>query len=141
MGAMSAFLDRFESPDGRRLYAGLDERWAERAARLNGMLDAEGLPVRIANLSSIWTVLYTGSSRYNWMLQFYLRLEGLALSWVGTGRLIFSLNFDEADFNEVTRRFVQACRKMRADGWWDGPAVDDRSIRRSIAREILLRLR
>ena len=28
-------------------------------------------------------------SRYNWMLQFYLRAHGLALSWVGTGRLIF----------------------------------------------------
>ncbi len=49
--------------------------------------------MRVANLSSIWTVLYTQPSRYNWMLQYYLRAEGLALSWVGTGRLIFSLNY------------------------------------------------
>ena len=52
-----------------------------------------GLPVRVANLSSIWTVLYTQPSRYNWMLQYYLRAEGLALCWVGTGRLIFSLDY------------------------------------------------
>ena len=31
--------------------------------------------------------------RYNWMLQYYLRSEGLALSWIGTGRLIFSLDY------------------------------------------------
>jgi glutamate-1-semialdehyde 2,1-aminomutase len=32
------------------------------------------------------------------MLQFYLRLHGLALSWVGTGRFIFGLHFSDADF-------------------------------------------
>ena len=46
-------------------------------------------------------VHYTEPSRYNWMLQYYLRAEGLALSWVGTGRLIFSLNYTDADFAEV----------------------------------------
>ena len=51
--------------------------------------------MQVANLSSIWTVSYTQPSRYNWMLQYYLRAEGLALSWVGTGRLIFSLNYTE----------------------------------------------
>jgi glutamate-1-semialdehyde 2,1-aminomutase len=59
---------------------------------LNRRLEDAALPVRVANLSSIWTVNYAVPSRYNWMLQFYLRAEGLALSWVGTGRLIFSLN-------------------------------------------------
>ena len=42
------------------------------------------------------------------MLQYYLRAEGLALSWVGTGRLIFSLNYTDADFAEVAERFVAA---------------------------------
>ena len=63
-------------------------------------------------------VHYTEPSRYNWMLQYYLRAEGLALSWVGTGRLIFSLNYTEADFAEVTDRFVAASEKMKRDGWW-----------------------
>ena len=64
--------------------------------------------MRVANLSSIWTVLYTRPSRYNWMLQFYLRAQGLALSWIGTGRLIFSLNYTDADFAAVADRFVAA---------------------------------
>jgi len=34
--------------------------------------------VRVANLSVDLDRLYTAPSRYNWMLQFYLRAEGLA---------------------------------------------------------------
>ena len=49
-------------------------------------------------------------SRYNWMLQYYLRAEGLALSWVGTGRLIFSLNFTDADFDAVVRSLRRGVR-------------------------------
>jgi len=96
------------------------------------------LPVEVANLSTIWTVLYAVPSRYNWMLQFYLREQGVALSWVGTGRLIFSLNYSDADFEAVAERFVAAAREMQADGWWwhDGHATN-RSIRRQVLREIL----
>ena len=41
-------------------------------------LRSEGLPLAAANLSSIWTICYLQPSRYNWMLQYYLRAEGLA---------------------------------------------------------------
>ena len=64
--------------------------------------------MRVANLSSIWTVCYTQPSRYNWMLQYYLRAEGLALSWVGTGRLIFSLNYTDKRFRRGRRAL---CRR------------------------------
>jgi glutamate-1-semialdehyde 2,1-aminomutase len=138
MAAMNAFLRRLEMPEVRALYDGLDARWNERAARLNAMLAAEELPVRIANLSTIWTVCYTAPSRYNWMLQFYLRADGLALSWVGTGRLIFSLDYDDESFGEVATRFVAAARKMREDGWWwRNPALTDKAIRRRVLREML----
>ena len=70
--------------------------------------------MRVSNLSSIWMVHYTEPSRYNWMLQYYLRAEGLALSWVGTGRLIFSLNYTDADFAAVADRFVAASREDEA---------------------------
>jgi hypothetical protein len=83
-------------------------------SRLNARLLAADLPVRLENLSSIWTVCYTRPSRYNWMLQYYLRAEGLALSWVGTGRLIFSLNFTDADFDAVADRFVRLARRCGA---------------------------
>jgi glutamate-1-semialdehyde 2,1-aminomutase len=141
MGAMKAFLDRMETPAVRQLYDGLDERWNVRAVQINEQLAQTGVPVRVANLSTIWTVLYTQPSRYNWMLQFYLRREGLLLSWVGSGRLIFSLNFNDADFEDVAQRFVAAAQAMQADGWWWRDATQtNRSIKRGILREILARL-
>ena len=138
MAAMQVFLERLETPAIRGLYDGLDELWNGRARRLNGRLDEAGLPVRVANLSSIWTVCYTRPSRYNWMLQYYLRAEGLALSWVGTGRLIFSLNYTEEDFAAVCDRFVAAATAMERDGWWwSDPALSNRSIKRGILREMI----
>ena len=106
MGAMAEFLEHLESEEIRALYRGNDELWNRRARELNERLRAQGLPVQVANISSIWTVSYLQPSRYNWMFQYYLRAAGLALSWVGTGRLIFSLNYTDADFAEVADRFV-----------------------------------
>jgi glutamate-1-semialdehyde 2,1-aminomutase len=138
MTAMDEFLGRLASPNFRSVYNGLDEIWNGRAAQLNEAFAAQQLPVRVANLSSIWTVHYTEPSRYNWMLQYYLRAEGLALSWVGTGRLIFSLNYTEADFAEVTKRFVTAAEKMKADGWWwHDAALTNKKIRRQILKEMI----
>jgi glutamate-1-semialdehyde 2,1-aminomutase len=138
MGAMQVFLERLESPGVRGLYPGLDELWNSRAAYLNERLRAVGLPVQVVNLSSVWTVCYSQPSRYNWMLQYYLRAEGLALSWVGTGRLIFSLDYTEDDFEAVAGRFVVAATAMQRDGWWwSDPALTDRSIKRGILREML----
>ena len=138
MGAMQVFLERLETPAIQALYAGLDETWNRRAATLNARLEGAGLPLRVANLSSIWTVFYTQPSRYNWLLQYYLRAEGLALSWVGTGRFIFSLNYDEADFAAVAERFVAAAQAMQRDGWWwEAPGVTNKAIRRGILREML----
>nr|WP_316234019.1 aminotransferase class III-fold pyridoxal phosphate-dependent enzyme [Bradyrhizobium sp. SZCCHNR1098] len=138
MAAMDEFLSRLDSPNFRAIYDGLDETWNGRAAQLNAALAEHELPVRVSNLQSIWLVEYTVPSRYNWMLQYYLRAEGLALSWVGTGRFIFSLNYTDADFAEVTRRFVMAAEKMKQDGWWwnDG-TLTNKTIKRQILKEML----
>ena len=138
MMAMNAFLRRLERPEVRALYDGLDATWNARAALLNARLAEAGVPVRVANLSTIWTVHFTAPSRYHWMLQFYLRHAGLALSWVGTGRLIFSLNYTAADFDAVVEAFVEAARRMEADGWWwRDAALTTRRIGRRVFGEML----
>jgi glutamate-1-semialdehyde 2,1-aminomutase len=138
LGAMNEFLRRIASPELRSTYDRLDECWNARARHLNEQLAAARVPVRVANLTSIWMVTYRSPSRYNWMFQYYLRAEGLALSWVGTGRLIFSHNFSDADFEEVVSRFVRAGETMLADGWWwTGPEASNRAIKRRVLKELL----
>src|SRR5712664_919584 len=140
MTAMDEFLSRLASPNFRSIYNGLDETWNGRAHALNEMLEKDELPVRVSNLSSIWMVHYTEPSRYNWMLQYYLRAEGLALSWVGTGRVIFSLNYTDADFTAVADRFIAAAGKMKGDGWWwHNASLTNKTIRRQILKEMLAR--
>jgi glutamate-1-semialdehyde 2,1-aminomutase len=138
MAAMDEFLRFIETDEARALYRDLDGVWNERAGQLDARLREAGLPVQVANMSSIWTVLYTQAGRYNWMLQYYLRAEGLALSWVGSGRLIFSLNYTAADFAAVADRFVAAAKAMNEDGWfWRNPAATNKSIKRTILKEML----
>ena len=139
MAAMNEFLLALKTQQIEALYRHLDQIWDARARMLNARLAAANLPVRLANLSSIWMVCYTQPSRYNWMLQYYLRTEGLLLSWIGTGRLIFSLNYSDADFTAVADRFVAAASAMQRDGWWSqNPALTDRAIKRTVLKEIIV---
>lgn len=136
MAAMKAFLDRMETPQTLALYEGLDERWDARRARLNERLVKAGVPVRAANMSTVWTFLYERPSRFNWLYQFYLRKHGLWLSWVGSGRMIFSLDFDDAAFDQVSDRIVAAAVEMEADGWWSGPNLENKAIKRRVLMEM-----
>jgi len=144
MASMNEFLRRLDEPgpDGapplREGYAALEGTWSRRVAALNRQLEQAALPVRLAHLMSIATVLYTTPSRYNWLFQFYLRAHGLLLSWVGSGRSIFSHAYTEADFEQVVGRFVAAASEMRDGGWWWSPAdASNRSMRRRVTRELL----
>ena len=138
MGAMNVFLKSLESSGIQAMYADHEATWNSRALALNQRLKEAGVPVQLANLSSIWTVLYTQPACYNWLFQYYLRLEGLALSWVGTGRIVFSLNYTQEDFDQVSQRFVRAAENMQRDGWWWSDAsLTNKSIKRRILREML----
>jgi glutamate-1-semialdehyde 2,1-aminomutase len=140
MAAMNEFLREFQTPQIQSLYHGLDDTWNRRAKRLNQRLQDEGLPVQIANMSSLFVVCYTQPSRYNWMLQYYLRAAGLALSWVGTARLIFSLTYTDLEFDAVLERFIAAAKAMQQDGWWwRDPKATNKSIKRAILKEMIAR--
>jgi glutamate-1-semialdehyde 2,1-aminomutase len=137
MGAMSVFLEKIETSQIVSVYQNLDTTWNQRRERFNEVMIEKGFPLRAANMSSVWSLYYTDPSRYNWMLQYYLRAEGLALSWVGTGRLIFSLNYSDSDFEEVIARFVKACDKMKEAQWfWAPPELTNKGIRRNILKEM-----
>lgn len=138
MAAMNEFLRRAGQPEVQALYRDLDVTWDDRAQQLNKRLAETGLPVRVANLSSIFTTLYDVPSRYNWMYQFYLAAEELTLPWVGTGRFIFSLNYSAEDFDMVAERFVRAGRAMQEDSWWwHAPQATNRSVKRQLLKEML----
>jgi len=138
LAAMNAFLKRLDSEPVQALYENLDQRWADRAARMNTALEAAGLPVRATHMSSVFLLTYSSPSRYNWMFQFYLNAEGLMLPWVGTGRLIFSLNYSDGDFDQVIEALVRAGQAMQADGWWWHPeGATSASVGKAVAKEIL----
>jgi glutamate-1-semialdehyde 2,1-aminomutase len=138
MATMNEFLRALDEPEIARTYDRLDERWDARAEGLNQRLASLELPVRVANLTSVMTTLYLVPSRYNWMFQYYLRAEGLALAWIGTGRFIFSHDTSDATFQAVSDRFIAAACAMRRDGfWWHAAELTNRSIKRRVLRELV----
>jgi len=138
IACMAEFLERIAQPAARELYAGADAAWNGRVADLNRALAETGLQLRFANLHSILTPQYAQPSRYNWMLQFYLRAEGLELAWIGTGRFIMSLDYTDADFADVAQRIVRAARQMQADGWWwSAPHLTNKWIKRQMLKDML----
>ena len=138
MASIYEFLQRMDTDQVKAIYNNLDATWNARADKLNARLVDANVPVKVDNLSSIFTVMYTQPSRYNWMLQFYLRAQGLALSWVGTGRFIFSLNYSDADFDEVVNRMIKGALEMQRDGWWwRNPSLTNKLIKRRVLKELI----
>jgi glutamate-1-semialdehyde 2,1-aminomutase len=138
LGAMHVFLERLESPEMQARYERTDEIWGARVAAANRRLEEADVPVRLAHMHSVVTVLYTTPSRYDWMFQFYLRAAGLELGWTGTGRFILSLAYTDEAFAEVTERLVRAALAMRADGWWwHSPELTNQAIGRMMMRDLI----
>jgi glutamate-1-semialdehyde 2,1-aminomutase len=138
MTSMNHFLRRLDSPEIQALYRDADVLWTRRSEAMNQVLRQGEFPLRFESMGSIWSLVYTQPSRYQWMFQFYLRDEGIALSWVGTGRFIFPLNFSESNFEAFTQKVVRAAERMRSDGWWwQSPHQNGKSMRRSVLMEML----
>ena len=138
MGAMQVFLESLETDLVKKIYSDLDVVWDRRANDLNKSLSTLNLPVKVVNMSSIWTICFTEPSRYNWMFQYYLKEQGLALSWIGTGRFIFSLNYSDSDIAIVQEKFIRAAQAMKQDGWWwNEGGLTNKIIKRQILREMI----
>jgi glutamate-1-semialdehyde 2,1-aminomutase len=118
MGAMNEFLHWVETPETTDLYRESNQRCADWVQATNQQLAAADLPVRIMNLGTVWTVLFKEPSRFNWLLQYYLRAEGITLSWVGTGRCLSSMDFSLEDYRELKHKLVAAAQSMKQDAWW-----------------------
>jgi glutamate-1-semialdehyde 2,1-aminomutase len=140
MGAMNEFLRWLQDPATAELYEEMNERCTRWAQATNRRLTDLELPVRVVHLATVWTVVFTEPGRYNWLLQYYLRAEGVTLSWVGTGRCLSSMDFTEKDYEALEAKLVAAASKMKAGGWWltaeDHPRRD-RRMRTRLIREVL----
>lgn len=137
MASMNEFLRYLDEPDVVAGYRGLDERWNTRASALNAALLEAGVPVRVENMTSVFATIYTQPSCYNWMYQYYLRDQGLTMSWIGTGRFIYAHDLGDEDFREITARMVRAGAQMKADGWWTAPGLTNAAIKRRVSREVM----
>lgn len=138
MATMNEFLKKVNTSEIQSSYKQIDEYWDDRVGRLNQKLAANHLPIKIVNMVSVWTILFSVPSRYNWMYQFYLRSQGLAISWVGSGRIIMSHDFSDYEYGAVMQKIITAAEEMKKDGWWwENKELTNKSIKRQVVRELL----
>ena len=99
-------------------------------------VNLDDLLFRAGVLPTFWDMV-VGIAGTAMVMELTRRAAGLALSWVGTGRLIFSLNHDETSFAEVEARFVSAAAAMMRDGWWwEDPALPPAARAKALARRL-----
>ena len=140
MGAMNEFLRWVGEPSTATKYAEMNERCAGWVLSTNRRLADDALPLRLVHLGTVWTVLFTEPGRYNWLLQYYLRAEGVTLSWVGTGRCLSNMDFTEKDYDDLQTKLLRAAHAMKTDGWWPTAAEHpgrERNMRTKLLREVL----
>jgi glutamate-1-semialdehyde 2,1-aminomutase len=142
MGAMNEFLQWVTDPATPALYDEMNDRCAQWAQATNRALAEASLPVRVVHLATVWTILFIEPGRYNWLLQYYLRAEGVTLSWVGTGRCLGTMDFTEKDYSALQTKLIDAAAKMQADGWWLGAEHPrrEKTMRLRLIREVLATL-
>lgn len=140
MGAMNEFLRWVETPAAADEYADANAACDLWAHGINREFAERALPVRVVNLGTVWTVLFKEPSRFNWLLQYYLRVQGVTLSWVGTGRCLTSFDFTPGDYAALQTKLVNAALTMKRDGWWPTAAEfprKDQLMRKRLFREAI----
>merc|ERR1719464_566995 len=133
MASMNAFLRWLETPETVKSYDAMHENIECFIQKANKSFKEQQYPLEFTNWFSVWSMLYTAPGRYHWMFQYYLKDAGVNLSWVGTGRLLFSLEWQKADYDRLLERILTACENMKKGGWWEPPVA---SIKAKLLVEI-----
>jgi glutamate-1-semialdehyde 2,1-aminomutase len=134
MGSMNAFLKWHARPETPAMYVKMHSLIAKFVRVANQTFKERGFPLELANWFSVWSIMYTVPGRYHWMLQYYMRDAGVALSWVGTGRLLFALDWEQKDYDELLKRMLVACEEMKKGGWWEPPR---KNVKLTVAKEFV----
>merc|ERR1711957_889937 len=132
MSCMNAFLKWLEE-SGQKPYDDMHANIKNFIEGTNSAMNKAGYPVELTNWYSVWSMKYTRPSRFHWMFQYYLRDAGVNLSWVGTGRLLFSLDWQKADYDALQERILKACAEMDKGAWWVEPGA---SIKGKLGKEM-----
>ena len=103
MGTMREFLDWVTTEEADAQYRQTLQRTENWVRATNTQFKTEQLPVQLNHLGTIWTIEFSAPSRFNWLLQYYLRAEGINLSWVGTGRCLISLGLHPGTLRSAQR--------------------------------------
>eukprot|EP00435_Cladocopium_sp_Y103_P044415 s3165_g12.t1 len=133
MASMNAFLKWLELPETTKSYdvmhANIDNFIKTANAKFQETLESHAsvekdYPIQLTNWFSVWSILYTKPGRYHWLFQYFLKDAGVSLSWVGTGRLLFSLEWKKEDYDRLLERLLAACEQMQKGGWWEEPKAN-----------------
>eukprot|EP00933_Yihiella_yeosuensis_P050064 TRINITY_DN47830_c0_g1_i1.p1 TRINITY_DN47830_c0_g1~~TRINITY_DN47830_c0_g1_i1.p1 ORF type:complete len:598 (+),score=152.30 TRINITY_DN47830_c0_g1_i1:61-1854(+) len=133
MAAMNQFLQWLEKPETVKSYDTMHKNIDKFIEKANSQFKAKGYPLQLTSWFSVWSMLFTEPGRYHWLFQYYLKDAGVNLSWVGTGRLLFSLEWQEKDFDRLLERLLVACENFKKGGWWEPPVAN---IKRALGLEI-----
>lgn len=138
MGTMNAFLQKVEQDEYQQVYRQIEQIWNERIAYINRRFEEASLPIKFVHMHTVLSLIYTLPSRYNWMLQFYFRANGIELAWIGSGRLIMPFSINDKEFEDITSRMITAANQMQADGWWwQSPSLTNDTIKKMMLKDIL----
>jgi len=121
MATMNEFLKWLEKAETLKAYDAMHKNIDSFIAKANAAFKEKDYPIQLANWFSVWSIMYTRPGRYHWMFQYYTKDAGINMSWVGSGRLLFSLEWKKEDYDRLLERFLIACENMKKGGWWEPP--------------------
>jgi natural product biosynthesis luciferase-like monooxygenase protein/amino acid adenylation domain-containing protein len=102
---------------GPALQDRLNQRTADLVARLNGVFDRDGAPIRVVHFGSLFRFTFTG----NMDLFFFHLLDRGIYVWEGRNCILSDAHSD-ADIDAIVRAVEDSVRALRDGGYIDGGA-------------------